>query len=215
MWPMPKRRWVKKGVGSDWVSEELFLRLFSSVFKLGKKGFGTGPGYQGNYLLDFSPVCSKKGLAVAPGIGEGPDSWHPPAEYITSENTIYWTPESWVHNSSLTIQPHTKKSRSFQKVQSKVQNLFLRHNLTFGLGQGILSLIGGLVATLVWGQSTGSSESPGSQRTQAGRFKKKKIEMEIDIGNPTSVACGLLGVKRKRPPYFWFLLVSVSSRLWH
>ena len=89
MWPMPKRRWVKKGVGSDWVSEELFLRLFSSVFKLGKKGFGTGPGIRGTICWTFLQCVQKRVWQWPLVLGEAPDSWHPPAEYITSENTIY------------------------------------------------------------------------------------------------------------------------------
>ena len=32
--------------------------------------------------------------------------------------------------------------------------------------------------------------------------EEEKIEVEIEIGNITSVAFGLLGVKRKKPPYF-------------
>ena len=65
---MPRKS-VEKGFASDWVSEELFVGFFSE-----------------------HGVCSslvKKGLARTHGIGGRPDGWHPPVEYITSENTIF------------------------------------------------------------------------------------------------------------------------------
>ena len=71
MWPGQKKD-GKTGFGSIRVSEKLFVGLFSRavalrVFKFGEKGFGTG---------------------TAPGIGGATRQLAPPAEYITSENTI-------------------------------------------------------------------------------------------------------------------------------
>ena len=71
-----------------------------SLKKVDKKSLAV-TRYRGKHLLDFPPLLrvgpdSKKGwLAVAgSGIGGRADGWQPPAEYITSENTIYRTPES-------------------------------------------------------------------------------------------------------------------------
>ena len=62
--------------------------------KVGKKKGLAVTVYQRNYLLVFSPGSvfkfGKKGFGTGPLVlGEGADSWQAQPEYITSENTIY------------------------------------------------------------------------------------------------------------------------------